>query len=133
MMDVMPKAMQSIRSEMRKGRGEHLSVPQFRVMAAVNRGLGHNKEIGNLLGVSEAAISRMVDHLVQEGILKRGVNKIDRRLSMLSLTSEGNKFFQTIRSDARLRLKEKLDVLSTEDVEEAIRGLEILQNFICKT
>lgn len=127
MMDVVPKAMQSIREEMRQGRGDRLTVPQFRVLAAVNRGLSHNKEIGDLLGVSEAAISRMVDILVQDGLLKKNINKIDRRQSVLTLTSEGNKLYSFIRADARNRLKNKLEVLSKEDIESVIRGLEILQ------
>jgi DNA-binding MarR family transcriptional regulator len=127
-MDVMPKAMQSIRTEMRKGRGEHLSVPQFRVLAAVNRGLQHNKEIGNLLGVSEAAISRMVDLLVKDRLIRKGINKLDRRLSLLSLTSEGAKFFNTAQHEARISLKERLDILSSEDALVVIKGLEILQS-----
>lgn len=123
----MPKAMQSIREEMRQGRGDRLTVPQFRVLAAVNRGLCSNKEIGDLLGVSEAAISRMIDVLVQDGLLKKAVNKIDRRQSVLSLTSEGNKLYSFIKTDARNRLKNKLDALSGEDVDTVIKGLEILQ------
>ncbi len=127
MMDLMPKAMQSIREEMRQGRGDRLTVPQFRVLAAVNRGLCSNKEIGDLLGVSEAAISRMVDTLVQDGLLKKAINKIDRRQSVLSLTSEGNKLYSFIRNDARNRLKNKLGALSSEDTDTVIKGLEILQ------
>lgn len=127
MMEVMPKAMQSIREEMRKGRGERLTVPQFRVLAAINRGICHNKELGDQLGVSEAAISRMVDSLVQEGLIKKGINKIDRRLTVLTLTSEGQRLYNFIKTDARSRLQIKLEVLSSEDVEAVIHGLKILQ------
>lgn len=129
-MDVMPKAMQSIREEMRRGRGDRLTVPQFRVLAAINRGLCSNKEIGDLLGVSEAAISRMIDVLVTDGFIKKGTNKKDRRQTVLSLTSEGQKLFNYIRSDARTRLSEKLTNLSESDAEAVIQGLEILQKNI---
>lgn len=127
MMEVMPKAMQSLREEMRKGRGDRLTVPQFRVLAAVNRGLCHNKEIGDLLGVSEAAISRMIDKLEQDGMIKKGINKKDRRLTVLSLTKEGQKFYNFVKTDARGRLKSKLDALSDQDADALIKGLEILQ------
>lgn len=127
MMDVMPKALQSIREEMRKGRGDRLTVPQFRVLAAINRGVCHNKEIGDLLGVSEAAISRMIDILVKDGLIKKGTNKIDRRQTVLTLTIEGQKLYNFIRADASKRLKNKLDALSNEDVESVIQGLIILQ------
>ncbi|MGZ3789159.1 MAG: MarR family winged helix-turn-helix transcriptional regulator [Bacteriovorax sp.] len=127
MMDVIPKAMQSIREEMRKGRGDQLTVTQFRVLAAVNRGLAHNKEICDILGVSEAAISRMTDILVKEGLLKKGVNKMDKRLTVLSLSAAGAKLYNMIRTDAKKRLKIKLEALTEEDCEAVIKGLEILQ------
>ncbi len=127
MMEVMPKAMQALREEMRESRGGYLSVPQFRVLAAINRGLTHNKEIGELLGVSEAAISRMIDLLATEGLIKKGVNKADRRLTVLSLTTAGQKFFNTAKSSARARLKSKLDLFTSEDAEIVSKGLETLQ------
>lgn len=130
MMEVMPKAMQSIREDMRTGRGDRLTIPQFRVLAAVNRGISHNKEIGDQLGVSEAAISRMIDFLVTDGLIKKGINKIDRRQTVLSLTIEGQKLYNFIKHDARTRLKLKLESISTEDVEQVIHGLLILQKYL---
>lgn len=127
-MDVIPKAMQSIREEMRHGRGDRLTVPQFRVLAAVNRGITHNKEIGDALGVSEAAISRMIDFLVQDGLIKKTTSKIDRRQSFLCLTIEGAKLYNSIKTKARNRIKNKLDKISSEDQQMAIKGLEILQS-----
>lgn len=127
LMDVVPKAMQSIREEMRKGRKNRLTVPQFRVLAAVNRGLCHNKEIGELLGVTEAAISRMIDVLEQDGLVKKEIGKSDRRAKFLSLTNDGQKFFNFIKSNAKTRLKIKLNILSNEEAETVIKGLEILQ------
>lgn len=126
-MDVIPKAMQSIREEMRKGRTERLTVSQYRLLAAVDRGLCHNKEIGELLGVSEAAISRMIDVLLQYGFVKKEISKTDRRIRYLSLTNDGKKFFNLIKTDAKTRLKTKLSVLSSEETETVIKGLEILQ------
>ena len=130
MMDVMPKAMQSLREEMRQGRGDRLTVPQFRVLAGVNRGVVANKDLGELLGVSEAAISRMVDHLVQDGLIKKSIHKSDRRQSVLSLTIDGSSLYNFIRGDARQRLMEKLEVLPNEKLEIVIKGLEILKENI---
>lgn len=126
-MEVMPKAVQSIREEMRKGRGDRLTIPQFRVLAAINRGLCSNKEIGDVLGVSEAAISRMLDFLVTDGLIKKGISKVDRRQTVLSLTAEGQKLYNFSKTDARMRLSEKLSHLSDSDAETVIHGLEILQ------
>jgi DNA-binding MarR family transcriptional regulator len=130
MMDIIPKTTQKIREELRRVRGDRLTVTQFRVLAAVNRGLCRNKDICELLGVSEAAISRMIDVLVQDGLIKKGVDKDDRRQTVLSLTSEGQKLHSVTKAEARTRLKSKLDALSSEDIESMIKGLEILQQNI---
>jgi len=127
MMEVMPKAMQLIREEMRAGRGDRLTIPQFRLMTAVNRGISHNKELGDRLGVSEAAISRMVDHLVKDQLIKKEINKIDRRQTVLTLTSEGQKLYNFIKSDARNRLYSKLEHISDEDIQLVVQGLKVLQ------
>ena len=127
MLDVMPKAMQVIREEMRQGRGDRLTVPQFRVLANVNRGFCHNKIIGERLGVSEAAISRMVDLLVQDGLIKKTVSKVDRRQSVLSLTAEGSTLYNNIRGDARNRMKQKLENFPSNELETMIEGLEFLK------
>lgn len=126
-MEVIPKAMQSIREEMRQGRGDRLTVPQFRVLASINRGITHNKELGERLGVSEAAISRMIDYLFQDGLIKKTVNKNDRRQTILTLSNEGEKLYNLIKLEAKNRLKEKLESLSSEDVESVVSGLKILQ------
>ena len=127
MMDVMPKVVQSIREEMRQGRGDHLTVAQFRVLAAISRGLCHNKSIGDVLGVSEAAVSRMIEMLVQEGWVKKGTSKIDKRQCVLSLTGEGQTFFNSIKKAALKRMQNKLSGLSIQEQSVVIQGLEVLQ------
>jgi DNA-binding MarR family transcriptional regulator len=128
MMDVVPKVMQSIRVKMRTGRGDRLTVPQFRVLAAIKRGISHNKELCEHLGVSEAAISRMIDYLVSDGVLTKASSKVDRRQTVLSLSAEGEKHYSAIKAEARNHLKKKLEVLTKDEMANVIKGLEILQN-----
>ncbi len=124
--DVVPKTMQTIRQDMRKERGE-LSITQFRMLANVKHGVSNNKELGEKLGVSEAAVSRMIDILVLEKLIKKIVNEDDRRNKVLSLTANGKKLFEKITSSARGRLAEKLELMDKKDREAAIFGLEVLQ------
>lgn len=128
--DIIPKLMQLLRVEMRKGRGDYLTVPQFRVLASISRGINQNKLLAERLGVSEAAMSRMIDVLVNENLIKKGIDADDRRHMKLSLTSEGNKIFKAIKGEARLRLKDKVGAISNHDVELIIVGLETLQKNI---
>lgn len=125
-MDVVPKTMQSIRQDMRKERGE-LTITQFRMLANVRQGVCNNKELGEKLGVSEAAVSRMIDLLVQEKLIKKIVNEDDRRNKVLSLTANGKKLYEQITASARGRLTLKLEALDKKDREAAILGLEVLR------
>jgi len=125
-MEVMPKVVHSIRDEMRSGR-EHLTVPQFRILGAISRGLNHNKEICELLGVSEAASSRMIDYLVCEGYIQKKINAADKRQSDLSLTPKGDKFNTIVRKDAKKRIEAKLQTLSEEEQFKVVEALRILQ------
>ncbi len=127
-METIPKVMQVIREDMREGRGERLSVAQFRVLAAINRGINHNKDLGDRLGVTEAAISRMIDLMEQDGLIKKSTNKTDRRQTDLSLSAEGAKLFNVIKSDAKYKMKKKLSALTVEEAEALTKGLEILRD-----
>ena len=127
LMDVIPKMMQVLRSEMRYGRGDRLTVPQFRVLANINRGITQNKILADKLGVSAAAISRMVDVLVIEKLVIKGINKDDRRHAKLSLSIEGKKLFDHIKNDARYRLKGKINSININEINLIIAGLESLQ------
>lgn len=124
--NVVPKTMQSIRQDMRKERGE-LTITQFRMLANVKHGVCNNKELGERLGVSEAAVSRMIDLLVQEKLIKKIVNKDDRRNKVLSLTTNGKKLFEQITASARGRLAIRLETMDKKDREAVIFGLEVLQ------
>lgn len=129
-MDVLPKTMQTLREEMRSSRGNELTVPQFRVLAAINRGMGFNKQIGELLGVSEAAISRMIDGLVKDGYIQKTVSLKDRRKSVLSLSAYGRKFFKSAKNNTRLHLIEKLEHLNSSDVQIILNGLVALETIL---
>ena len=46
-------------------------------------------DVGNLLGISNAAASQLVDRLVQQGLVERTEATHDRRVKHLSLTAKG--------------------------------------------
>jgi len=135
-MDVLPNVMQSIRQEMRQGRGEHMTVAQFRLIAAIYHGLTSNKEIGNHLGISEAAVSRMVESFVRVGLIEKSFSLLDRRQKNLSLSLKGQKLFNYIKKSAMKSLENRLQLVSISDFEKMIVGLKLLEknlNFIKNT
>lgn len=77
------------------------------------------------MGIEAATLVKQVDHMEQEGLLKRCTSETDRRVKHLQLTSAGKKAVEHIRSSAAELRKELLSVVSNEDISIA---LGVLQN-----
>jgi DNA-binding MarR family transcriptional regulator len=76
-------------------------------------------EIGDHLGVTNAAASQMVERLVQLGLLERREGRGDRRIKNLVLTESGRQLvLQSI--EARRAWMEKLTVALTPDDQASI-------------
>lgn len=48
-----------------------------------------NREIGNVVGMDAASITRAVQHLVDSGLVVTQVSRVDRRKQLISLTPKG--------------------------------------------
>jgi DNA-binding MarR family transcriptional regulator len=80
----------SMHDFMRFGRGAGLSLTQISVLFHLRYGNRCGvSEIGERLGVSNAAASQLVDRLEHMGLLERLEDPDDRRLRHLSLTPKG--------------------------------------------
>ena len=89
-LEVLPRAMDLLRFEMRQEAVEGLSVPQFRVLAFLDRNPGTSlSSVAEFVGVANATASSMVDRLVRRGLVLREGNPRERRRIMLELTREG--------------------------------------------
>ena len=119
--------MRTLRAEMRRNRPVDLSVPQFRILAFLKRREGASlSDLAEHQGLSLPSISRMIDGLVQRGLVRREDSRQDRRRVILALTEEGRQTFESVAETARARMAEKLDSLSAEEsaaVAEAMRLL----------
>ncbi len=83
-------------------------------------------DIGGQLGVTNAAASQTVDHLVNRGLILRTEDPVDRRAKLLALTDEGrNIIIKGV--EARSRWVEGLThTLSDEQQDLIITALTIL-------
>jgi DNA-binding MarR family transcriptional regulator len=76
-------------------------------------------DVGEHLGVTNAAASQMIDRLVQQGLLERSEDPNDRRAKNLALTPRGLALVhQAIQ--ARMRWMEQLTTSLTSDQQQAI-------------
>lgn len=127
LMDVVPPSMNWIRAEMRAVMKEELSIPQFRILASIFRGNNIACDIAKDQGISQAAMSKMIDSLVGRGLVEREANENDRRHFHLNLTKEGDIFFKKMRKTAQANLKEQISCLGTSELEDLEKGLLALE------
>jgi len=82
-------------------------------------------ELAQHMGIEAATLVKQVDHMEQEGLLKRHVSETDRRVKNLYLSATGKKAVERIRSSAAELRKEILGDCSDADISTA---LNVLQN-----
>ena len=127
-MDTVPLIMQSVRVEMRRGRGTQISVPQFRAMRFIQRNPDSSlSSLADYLGLTLPSASKLVDGLVKQKFVIRKTSAEDRRKITLELTSAGETLVDSARANVRANLARKLKNLSDEDLQTVSQAMEILR------
>jgi DNA-binding MarR family transcriptional regulator len=128
LMDTTPQIVQSIRVEMRHGRGSDISIPQFRSLAFVQR--HPDSSLSNLaehLGLTLPSVSKLVDGLVKQKLVTRKESTEDRRKLTLMLTQTGASIVDSARTGAKTNLAKKLGSLSEGELETVCQAMQILR------
>ena len=86
-------------------------------------------ELAQKMGIEAATLVKQVDHMEQEGLLKRCVSETDRRVKHLYLSAAGKKSVERIRSSAAELRKEILAGANNEDIKTA---LDVIQGIRSK-
>lgn len=126
-LDVIPMSMAQIRGEMRGAKPSDLSVPQFRILASIFHGRNRVGEMAKHLGVSQPAMSKMVEALVGKGLVQRDTHAKDRRQVPLKFTDTGKKIFMKVRKELQLKLSKRIEGMTSEDCVALERGLEQIE------
>jgi len=116
----------SMRSFVRYSRQSGLSVSQIGVMFRINDGRSSLADLGGGLGITSAAVSQMMDKLVQQGLILRSEDPNDRRTKQLVLTEKGR---QVINESFRFRqawLRQLADSLSETEKQQVTGALRLL-------
>lgn len=128
LMETIPQIFQSIKSEMRRGRGAELSVPQFRTLRFIQSNVDSSlSSLAEHLGITLPSVSKLVDGLVKQGLVTRQESAADRRYLSLVLTPAGDAIVNTARANAQASLAETLGSLSAEELETVQRALKLLR------
>jgi DNA-binding MarR family transcriptional regulator len=128
LMDTAPQIVQTIRVEMRRGRGSDISIPQFRTMRFIQR--NPDSSLSNLaehLGLTLPSVSKLVDGLVKQKMITRQSSKTDRRRLTLALTQDGASIVNSSRAGAQASLAKKLGGLSNDELETICEAMKLLR------
>ena len=123
----------SMRDSARYVKNSGYSMPQFFLLMQVYRqehcGIS---DLSDHLEITNAAVSQLVDKLVQAGMLTRKEDPNDRRAKKVELSPEGKAFIeQSI--EERYRWVDKLaDALSEEEEKKVAEALNILDRTMKK-
>ena len=128
-LETVPGVMRHVRSEMRRGAGETLSVPQFRVLAFLGRNPGASlSAMAGFVGVTVPTASAAVERLVRRGLVTRRGDPRERRRVQLGLTPAGTSLLRRAGAGARARIAARLAALPTAERVALARGLELLRD-----
>jgi DNA-binding MarR family transcriptional regulator len=133
-MEVVPLVMQSIRAEMRAGRGHDLSVPAFRALGYVRRHPGSSlSALADHIGLTRPSASKLVDGLVSRKLVVRRIYVGDRRRMTLELSARGRELLNTAHNSALQAMAKDLAGLDEQQRSDVIRAMEILNPIFAGT
>ncbi len=104
-----------------------LSMPQMSALFHLYHGSQCGvSNIGELLGVTNAAASQLIDRLVLNDLIIRSEDPNDRRVKQLRLTEKGRALVRESIEIRRRWLEKLTDALSVEEQKSIITALTIL-------
>jgi DNA-binding MarR family transcriptional regulator len=131
LMEVIPLIMRTIRRRMREEQEPELSMSQFRILFYLGRCSGKRSrtlsDTAQFLGVRLPTASKMVESLVNRGLVSRRNSKADRRQIELALSAKGDGEMKKLRQVAEGRLQEILSRLGEKEQNQVIESMLILK------
>lgn len=117
----------SMRNFMRYARESGLSMSQIGALFHLQRmGSTGVTDLGDHLGVTSAAVSQMLERLVQQGLILRSEDPSDRRVKQIVLTDKGLQVYQESIRARQGWLDDLAEILSADDKEQITAVLNIL-------
>jgi DNA-binding MarR family transcriptional regulator len=110
------------------------SIPVSRTEVGVLNGLSTRPcritELAAREGVTQPAITLLVNRLEERGWVLRATDPTDGRVVLVELTASGRAVFDQIRAEYRALVHEDMATLPDGDVETLARAIEILDGVI---
>jgi DNA-binding MarR family transcriptional regulator len=102
-----------------------LTMTQVRVLFLLRREAGASAgSLAEALNVTPSTLTRIVDRLVSNGLVRREADEEDRRLVRHRLSDKGARAVEELERGGRARLNRVMDKLSAAQLERLVSGLE---------
>lgn len=126
-LEAVPVVMQSIRSQIQQRRAEGLFLQQFRTLSYLSRVKDPSLSVvAEHLGHSLPAMSRLVNGLVEAGLVARREVSSNRRQVALALTARGRAKLEKVRAATRSHLAEVLEPLTVREQKTIVEAMQLL-------
>ncbi|CAM3583410.1 MULTISPECIES: MarR family transcriptional regulator [Brevibacillus] len=91
------------------------------------------QQVAETLGTDITTFSRQIQSLIKMNLVKKTPDPEDRRVSLLSLTPEGNYVTETIDQQMKLYLEEVFSHMNAFEKETVIRSIQLLNESMAKS
>ncbi len=128
LLQVVPRIMDVIRADVRRRRGEDLSVAQFRTLAFLDRNPDISlSAVAEHIGLTLPSMSKLIDGLVERELVTRETCPGDRRRINLGLTPRGQATINSAFATTRAVLAARVAPLSEQERENLVRTMQELR------
>ena len=103
-----------------------LSMSQIGALFQINHGRSNVSDLGDGLGITNAAASQMLERLVQQELILRSEDPQDRRVKHLVLTDKGCRTMQESIQARQGWLVDLVAILSADEKEQIAAALKVL-------
>jgi len=106
--------------------------PQLSVISILAKSGEHKvSDISKKMGLSDSTVSGILDRLEQKEIVERKRDKDDRRVVKIYLSKGSQEICQEFHRKRKEYFTHLLKELSEQEINDIIKGLEILNRVVC--
>ncbi|MBN1367820.1 MAG: MarR family transcriptional regulator [Dehalococcoidales bacterium] len=104
-----------------------LTAVQFKsLMYIVKTTDANSKKLSDILGVTPANVTGVVDRLIVQGLVRRAENPADRRITLLQPTEKGKKIITNLEENRVGHMTKLLSSLDERELDHLFKGFSAL-------
>ncbi len=129
--DVVPSVTFVIREIAAKNLAQGFTLPQLRAMGVIRKRPNESLSTISLhLSLTVSSVSRLIDGLVERGLIQRETVPDNRRQVSLKLTAAGDEVLDSLHAVIEERIAERLTSATDEELVEINGALKVLKRLL---